>query len=114
VSSTPPGNVAAGTVVVDRYRLDAPAESDLADATVWEARDTILDRPVRVTLLSGPHAAGALDAARRAALVSDPRISRILDVGTTALGGGQAAYVITEPYAGSTLAEIVSSPRTAR
>ncbi len=114
MSTTPHGNIAAGTVVVDRYRLDSQAGTDLADAAVWQATDTILDRAVRVTLLSGPQAAGALDAARRAALISDQRLARVLDVGTTHVptpsgDAAQVSYVITEPYAGSSLTEIVSS-----
>ncbi|GAB2464332.1 hypothetical protein [Xylanimonas ulmi] len=101
--------VEAGSVVVDRYRIDQPAPTDLTDASAWQATDTVLDRAVRVTLLQGPHAAAALDAARRAALVSDPRLARVLDVGTTQVAGMSLSYVITEPYAGSTLTEIVSS-----
>ncbi|AEG45687.1 hypothetical protein [Isoptericola variabilis] len=97
-----------GTVVVDRYRLDRPAATDLAAAEAWEAHDQILDRPVRVTFAAGPNAPAALDAARRAALVADPRLSRVLDVGSLDLGTGPQAYVITEPYTGSSLTEIVS------
>ena len=113
MSIVPPGGpvpaVGPGSVVVDRYRLEQTTTSDLAEAGVWQATDVILDRPVRVTFLGGPHAAGALDAARRAALVSDPRLARVLDVGTTRAGEGTLDYVITEPYSGSTLTEIVSS-----
>ncbi len=97
-----------GTVVVDRYRLSQPAATDLAPAEAWEAHDQILDRPVRVTFITGPHAPAALDAARRAALVTDPRLCRVLDVGSLDLGSGPRAYVITEPYTGSSLTEIVS------
>lgn len=97
-----------GTVMVDRYRLTQTVPTDLAAAEAWEAHDQILDRPVRVTFVGGPHSAGALDAARRAALVSDPRLCRVLDVGTIDLGGGARPYIISEPYAGSTLTQIVS------
>ncbi len=97
-----------GTVVVDRYRLSQPAASDLAAAEAWEAHDQILDRPVRVTFIGGPNAPAALDAARRAALVTDPRLCRVLDVGSLDLGSGPRAYVITEPHTGSSLTEIVS------
>lgn len=101
-------NLEHGTVMVDRYRLTRPTTTDLADAEVWEAQDQILDRPVRVTFVGGEHAASALDAARRAALVSDPRLARVLDVGTARVAGRERGYVITEPYVGSTLTEIVS------
>jgi hypothetical protein len=101
-------NVQAGTVMVDRYRLTQPTPTDLAEAEAWQAQDQILDRAVRVTFVSGQHAASALDAARRAALVSDPRLCRVLDVGTTDLGDGERSYVITEPYTGESLTQIVS------
>ncbi|QAY63984.1 hypothetical protein ET495_12935 [Xylanimonas allomyrinae] len=101
--------VAQGSVVVDRYRLEQVAATDLADARAWAATDVVLDRAVRVTFLSGPHASSALDAARRAALVADPRLARVLDVGTTKVDGVPVSYVITEPYGGSTLTEIISS-----
>ncbi|PZR53150.1 hypothetical protein DNL40_09130 [Xylanimonas oleitrophica] len=104
-----PAVMEAGAVLVDRYRLEHPTTSDLADAVVWQARDQILDKPVRVTFLGGVHASQALDAARRAALVSDPRLARVLDVGRTTLRGVELPYVITEPYTGSTLTEIVSN-----
>ncbi|MCA5894142.1 hypothetical protein LEP48_12405 [Isoptericola sp. NEAU-Y5] len=97
-----------GTVMVDRYRLSQPAASDLAAADAWEAHDQILDRPVRVTFVDGQHATAALDAARRAALVTDPRLSRVLDVGSTDLGSGSRHYIISEPYRGSSLTEIIS------
>jgi eukaryotic-like serine/threonine-protein kinase len=97
-----------GTVMVDRYRLSQPAATDLASADAWEAHDLILDRPVRVTFVDGPHATATLDAARRAALVADPRLGRVLDVGTTDLGFGARPYIISEPYRGSSLTEVVS------
>lgn len=97
-----------GTVMVDRYRLSQPAATDLAAADAWEAHDQILDRPVRVTFVDGSHATAALDAARRAALVTDPRLCRVLDVGTVDLGTGLRHYIISEPYRGSSLTEVVS------
>ncbi|PFG41404.1 hypothetical protein ATJ88_0039 [Isoptericola jiangsuensis] len=101
-------NVQPGTVMVDRYRLTRPAATDLAEAEAWEAQDQILDRGVRVTFVTGPNAPAAMDAARRAALVADPRLCRVLDVGSTDLGDGEKSYVITEPYAGESLTQIVS------
>jgi hypothetical protein len=100
--------VQPGTVMVDRYRLTRPAGTDLASAEAWEAHDQILDRPVRVTFVDGAQAPAALDAARRAALVADSRLCRVLDVGSADLGAGDRAYVITEPFTGETLTEIVS------
>jgi hypothetical protein len=98
--------VEPGSVLVERYRLGQPTTTDLAAATAWEAHDLILDREVRVTLVTGHYASDALDAARRAALVTDPRLVRVLDAGSDADGH---KYVVTEPHTGTTLTEIVSS-----
>ncbi|MFC8923127.1 protein kinase family protein [Cellulosimicrobium sp. NPDC057127] len=106
--------VAPGTLLVARYRLDDRLTSDLADVTAWSAHDQILDRPVRVSLVAGPHVAEALDSARRAALVADPRLTRVLDVGSE----DGVAYVVTEPFVGTTLTDLVAGgvvdPRQAR
>jgi hypothetical protein len=98
--------VEPGSVLVERYRLSQQASTDLAAATAWEAHDLILDREVRVTLVTGPYAGDALDSARRAALVTDSRLVRVLDAGSDADG---RKYVVTEPHTGTTLTEIVSS-----
>ncbi|NEB06450.1 hypothetical protein G3I78_46625, partial [Streptomyces sp. SID13726] len=96
--------MAPGTLLVARYRLDEQLASDLSDVTAWSAHDQILDRPVRISLVSGAHVADALDSARRAALVVDPRLTRVLDVGTE----DGVAYVVTERYTGITLSEVVA------
>ncbi|MDM8085190.1 protein kinase family protein [Cellulomonas cellasea] len=79
-------------------------DSDLEGSTSWKATDQILDRAVHVRILDSANAAQALDAARRAALVSDPRLVRILDVGNHEGVG----YVVTEHVAGPSLAELVA------
>ena len=106
--------VGPGTVLSGRYRVLEPGASDVPGLSVWQATDQILDRPVRALVLSGrlPAAtvSAALDGARRAALVSDPRLVRVLDVGTHEGHG----YVVTEDVTGPTLAELVErSPLTA-
>lgn len=93
-----------GSTVAGRYRLDAPRPGDLPGAERWSATDTILARPVTVTLVSGSRAGAVLDAARRAALVVDPRLTRILDVGTTDGTG----YVVTAAVEGRTLASLAA------
>ena len=98
--------VEPGNVLVERYRLSQQVSTDLAAATAWEAHDLILDREVRVTLVTGPYAGDALDSARRAALVTDPRLVRVLDAGSDSSG---RKYVVTEPHTGTTLTEVVSS-----
>jgi len=92
-----------GTVLAGRYRLDDQRATSLPGVEVWSAVDTILDRPVVVRVLDEAPAAPVLDSARRAALVTDPRLVRVLDVGARdGLG-----YVVTEQVTGPTLAQLV-------
>jgi hypothetical protein len=107
-AGTPTGRL--GSTVASRYRLDEPRSGDLPGSERWTATDQILARKVTVTLVSGPRTAAVLDAARRAALVVDPRLARILDVGS-ADGTG---YVVTEAVQGRSLAALASrAPLTA-
>ena len=101
-----PGNPLGryGSTISGRYRLDEPQPSDLPGAERWSATDQILARSVTVILLSGPRTSAVLDAARRAALVVDPRLTRILDVGS-AEGAG---YVVTESPEGRSLASLAA------
>lgn len=102
--------VGRGTVLAGRYRVLSPVVSDLAGASAWQATDQILDRPVRVRILEHGAVAPALDAARRAALVTDARLVRVLDVGTHEGYG----YVVSEQLVGQSLARLVAQgPLTA-
>ena len=102
--------VGRGTVLAGRYRVLSPVVSDLEGASAWQATDQILDRPVRVRILEHGAVAPALDAARRAALVTDSRLVRVLDVGTHEGYG----YVVSEQLAGPSLARLVADgPLTA-
>ena len=82
-----------------------PVGTDLPGVESWTARDQILDRPVRALVLRGGNVAAAQDAARRAALVSDPRLLRVLDVGDHE----GVAYTVTEPVVGQDLAELTAN-----
>lgn len=95
--------VGRGTVLAGRYRVVDPLPSDLEGVTVWRATDQILDRPVRVRVLQSGAVAPALDAARRAALVTDARLVRVLDVGMHEGVG----YVVSEQITGASLAQLV-------
>jgi hypothetical protein len=104
--------VGHGTVLAGRFRLEERLQ--VAPGTsLWRAVDVALERPVGVRVVSGQAAADALDAARRAAVVDDPRLLRVLDVGTetvgTGPGTGQVAYVVSELVAGESLAERLRS-----
>lgn len=96
--------VGQGTLVAGRYRLVQPSPYDLPGAEAWTGQDTILDRPVRVLVLRGEHVRQAQDAARRAALVNDPRLLRVLDVGDHE----GVAYVVTERIPGRDLGQLVA------
>jgi murein biosynthesis integral membrane protein MurJ len=96
--------IGRGTLVAGRYRLDHPDRSDLPGVELWAGRDQILDRPVRVSLLLEGRITQAQDAARRAALVTDPRLLRVLDVGDHS----GVAYVVSEPPRGRDLLDLTS------
>lgn len=98
------GVVGRGTLLAGRYRVLQPLGSDLVGASAWVASDQILDRPVRATILSSGNVSQALDAARRAALVTDPRLVRVLDVGEH----DGIAYVVTEQVTGPSLVELAA------
>lgn len=97
--------IGRGTLLAGRYRLHQPVATDLPDAQTWTARDQILDRPVRAIVLVGADPGPAQDAARRAALVSDPRLLRVLDVGDHE----GVAYVVTEPVVGQDLGRLTAN-----
>lgn len=100
-----------GTVLAGRYRLEESRTTHLAGAQAWHAVDDILDRPVMALLLpaGSPTTADTLDAARRAALVNDHRLRRILAVGQHDGRG----YIVTEESSGTDLAALISAGPTA-
>lgn len=106
--SGPTNPIAPGYKLIDRYQFTQPYPTDLAGAEAWQAVDFALDRPVSVLLLSGPLAEAGAEAARRAALLSDNRLTKIIDVGSLELGGQTRYYIVTEPVTGPTLEELVS------
>ena len=103
-----------GTLLAGRYRLEERQPSDLPGVSMWAARDQILDRPVRALVLHEGRVSQAQDAARRAALVTDLRLLRVLDVGEHA----GVLYTVTEPIRGRHLGELTAqrplSPEHAR
>lgn len=96
--------VGQGTIIAGRYRLDHPTPCDLPGAECWSAHDQILDRTVRVLLLLEGRVRQAQDAARRAALVTDPRLLRVIDVGDHE----GVAYVVTERLPGRDLGQLTA------
>jgi hypothetical protein len=98
-------SVGHGTLLAGRYRLEERVRAG-ADGSLWRAVDETLDRPVSVHVVRPGHryTADVVDAARRAVLVEDARLIRVLDVGET--GGG--AFIVSEQLVGRTLAELLA------
>jgi hypothetical protein len=93
-----------GTVLAGRYRLEERIHTN-PDGSVWRAIDSTLDRTVSVRVMrpNHPFAADVADAARRAALIDDVRLVRVLDVGSD----GEVGFVVSEDVDGDTLATLV-------
>ncbi len=111
------GAIVPGTVIVDRYRLVAEVGRDRsADAVLWKARDTTLERDVAVTLLVGGwqadvRASAALSRATRSAHFSHRHAARVLDVvqpGSSRLPQGVLGAAVAEWTPGRDLAELVA------
>ncbi len=103
-----------GTLLAGRYRLQEQVHADPV-AALWRAEDLTLERPVAVRVLPATHGRvqSTLDAARRAALVDDARLQRVLGVGVEAGVG----YVVLEWVTGqdvAALAGTVSEPEALR
>lgn len=91
--------VGTGRLVAGRYALrERRATLDVIE--VWAATDSTLQRDVSVTVfpISFPRAQAVLDAARSSAVVNDPRLVRVLDVGSR----GDIAWIIEESLAETT------------
>lgn len=75
------------------------------DGSLWRAVDETLDRQVSIRVVRPGHrfTADVVDAARRAALVEDARLVRVLDVGEA----GGSAYIVSEHLIGRTLEELL-------
>ena len=97
-------DVGHGALLAGRYRLQERIRTG-ADGSLWRAVDETLDRPVSVRVVRPGHryTADVIDAARRAVLVEDTRLVRVLDVGETA----GSAFIVCEHLVGRTLAELL-------
>ncbi len=88
-----PGSLLGGRYVA-QHRVSQHARFER-----WAAEDQTLDRDVVLLCFAadGPQASAALDAARRAAGVEEPRLVRVLDVGSR----DGVAFVVEEPLSGA-------------
>lgn len=114
--------VGRGTELAGRYRLVEPlhggddpqgtrrgGDRELGEHADWHALDRTLGRDVVVRVVRGPAAEDVLDAGRRAAVVEDPRLQRVLDVGTHLPGDGAEplAFVVFEAVHGVSLSQLI-------
>lgn len=86
--------IESGYVVAGRYVVSEVLQDWIEPeiGVIVEAIDAILDQPVNVYLTAHDEDADVLDAARRAALLVDPRLPSIVDVGEDAA----LDYIVTE------------------
>lgn len=100
-----------GTELAGRYRLQEHLV-DSAGWHFWRAVDTTLDRSVGVTVVDPSAAEETLDAARRAALVDDPRLLRVLDAGTEQVRDRPVTFVVSEYVEGVSLQTLLQQGGT--
>jgi len=99
-------DVAPGRTIGGRYTLNDRRLASADGVEVWNAADAARQAEVTLTLFPATAATSPaiLDAARRAARVQDPRLVRILDVGTS----GHLSWIVEEHHPGAvTLVDVV-------
>ncbi|TGO05029.1 murein biosynthesis integral membrane protein MurJ [Serinibacter arcticus] len=97
-------SVTSGMLLADRFLVGEQIPAAAAGVRRWLGHDSILERDVEVQSVSGDHADEMLDAARRAALVTDPRLPKVLRVGEFEGTG----YVVLEPLGGTPLTDVLA------
>lgn len=99
----------AGLVLGGRFRLDARL-SHRAHVHTWRAIDQVLSRAVTIHILSpdDPRVGWVMDAARRAATVTDRRFTHVLDA-FEARGQEPWSFVVSENPVGTSLRSLLGS-----
>ncbi len=97
-----------GQVLAERYELIEQLAEGRSNTT-WRARDTVLGRPVLLILLhsSPAHTQRVLTAARNAAVATDSRFLRVLDVIEDTESG--EPYLVYEYEPGTTLEKVLQT-----
>ncbi|HET8641363.1 MAG TPA: protein kinase family protein [Pseudonocardiaceae bacterium] len=100
-----------GALIAGRYRLLEQVGADgRVPASLWRAKDIVLERDVALTLLIGHGLASAkrtLDLATATARLEHPGITRVLDVlDGERSGSGLAGLVVSEWITGASLASL--------
>ena len=98
----------AGRVLGGRYRMDELL-AERGGHQTWLANDVVLARPVLIHLLAPGDSRGAevQQLARRAALATDSRFLRVLDV-VDAVPGEHGVYLVYEYTAGHSLQRVLA------
>ncbi len=93
-------------MLAGRYRLEDRVRTR-PGGSLWAAVDETLDLPVLVQAFAPghPHALEIVDSARRAALVEDPRLQRVLAAGEER----STAYVVLDRLRGRSLVDLVGN-----
>ena len=107
-AAEPTNLIDVGRALAGRYRL-AELLAEREGHQTWRAEDTVLTRPVLIHLLSesDPRAEEVLDRARRAAMATDSRFLRVLDV-VRPSPGEHGAYIVYEYATGQTLQRVLA------
>jgi hypothetical protein len=115
----PTAVLSPGALITGRYRLLEQVGADgRVPASLWRAKDIVLERDVALTLLTGHGLASAkrtLDLATAIARLEHPGISRVLDVldGERA-GSGLAGLVVSEWITGASVATLAQDAERER
>ncbi|HZJ39546.1 MAG TPA: hypothetical protein VFD20_01170 [Demequina sp.] len=94
-------------MIARRFRLVRTEEYDIPGATRFVAYDTRLDQDVTVDIVSSVAPTAVVRAARRAQVVRDRRLTRILAANSERRGGDRLTYVVSERLAGVGLDELL-------
>lgn len=115
----PTAVLSPGALITGRYRLVEQVGADgRVPASLWRAKDIVLERDVALTLLTGHGLASAkrtLDLATAVARLEHPGISRVLDVldGERA-GSGLSGLVVSEWITGASIATLAQDAERER
>ncbi len=102
--------LAAGDLLSGRFRLDDLTHTTERGAELWRGLDTVMGRAV-VAFLAPPEIRDAvLDGARRAAILTDPRLADIVDMGEQ----DGCGYVVCALPDGRDAADLTVDDATAR
>lgn len=98
----------AGAIVAGRYRLlEQVGEDRPRSVTLWRARDTVLERDVGLTVLTGLNARPTLKVAAATAQLEHPGLARVLDVlAADQINLGLTGVVVSEWIAGASVAAL--------